>query len=120
MSGRQHARQDAKVDGVHVNIGLPHLTLIPPRNRAPRTRTEIDLVNPCRSAIALVGQPCGFTSNSPRPGPMPSVLNWRVRSQYFAIASTQLASTSLLLRPRAKPWRSCNRISSHSRKRTPV
>ena len=63
-----NAKQDAKVDGshnivvqaagdgIHVNVGLPHLTLIPPRNRVPQTRTEIGLLNPYRRAIARVGQ----------------------------------------------------------------
>lgn len=52
MKAGQQARADgsgniivqAVGDGIHINIGLPHLTLIPPHNRAPQVRTEIDLL----------------------------------------------------------------------------
>jgi hypothetical protein len=64
MSTRQKARTEgsgniivqAKGDGNHINVGLPHLTLIPPRNRAPQVRTEIDLLNPYGRAFGLVGR----------------------------------------------------------------
>jgi hypothetical protein len=43
MKAKQTARIDgdhniivqADGDGIHIQIGLPHLTLIPPRNRLP-------------------------------------------------------------------------------------
>jgi tetratricopeptide (TPR) repeat protein len=61
-------------DGIHVDIGRPHLTLIPPRNRVPRriTPTEVDLLNPYHRAIALVGREADLAAlwdwlNSPRP-----------------------------------------------------
>src|SRR6266702_4255297 len=53
-------------DGIHVSVGQPHLTLIPPANRAPQIRTEIDLLNPYGRAIALVG----------REGDMQSLWDW--------------------------------------------
>jgi hypothetical protein len=64
MKAKQKAQVDgsgnivvqAAGDGVHVNIGRPQLTLIPPRNPVMQTRTEIDLLNPYRRALALVGQ----------------------------------------------------------------
>jgi hypothetical protein len=49
-------------DGIHINVGLPHLTLIPPRNRAPQIRTEIDLLNPYSRAVALVGRDADMQS----------------------------------------------------------
>jgi hypothetical protein len=34
-------------DGIHVTVGLPHLTLVPPRNRIPRAPAHpADLLNP--------------------------------------------------------------------------
>jgi tetratricopeptide (TPR) repeat protein len=49
-------------DGISVNVGLPHLTLIPPRKRLPLTRTEIDLLNPYLRAIPLVGREADLQS----------------------------------------------------------
>ncbi len=74
MSVRQQARAEgsgniivqAEGNGIHINIGRPHLTLIPPRNRAPTVRTEIDLLNPYGRAIGLVG----------READMQSLWNW--------------------------------------------
>jgi tetratricopeptide (TPR) repeat protein len=67
---RQKARADgsgniivqAEGDGIHINVSLPHLTLIPPRNRAPQIRTEIDLLNPYGRAIGLVGREADLQS----------------------------------------------------------
>jgi tetratricopeptide (TPR) repeat protein len=64
MSAGQHALAEgsgniivqAEGDGIHINVGLPHLKLIPPRNRAPKVRTEIDLLNPYCRAFGLVGR----------------------------------------------------------------
>ncbi len=44
------------VDSTVVVGDAPHLTLIPPRNRVPKTQTEIDLLNPYRRAFDLVGR----------------------------------------------------------------
>jgi tetratricopeptide (TPR) repeat protein len=49
-------------DGIQINFGLPHLMLIPPRNRAPQIRTEIDLLNPYGRAIGLVGRDADMQS----------------------------------------------------------
>ena len=64
MNAGQNAQVDghgniivqAAGDGVHVTVGQPHLTLIPPYNRVPSIQTEIDLLNPYRRAIDLVGR----------------------------------------------------------------
>ena len=72
MSVRQQARAEgsgniivqAEGDGIHINVGLPHLTLIPPRNRAPKVRTEIDLLNPYGRAFGLVGREADLQSLS--------------------------------------------------------
>ena len=49
-------------DGIHINVNLPHLTLIPPGNRAPQVRTEIDLLNPYGRAFGLVGREADMQS----------------------------------------------------------
>ena len=82
MNSGQDARVDgshniivqAAGDGIHVDVGRPHLTLIPPRNRVPRriTPTEVDLLNPYHRAVALVGREADLAAlwdwlNSPRP-----------------------------------------------------
>ena len=43
-------------DGIHVNVGLPHVKPIPSRAPVPQTNTEIDLLNPYRRTFALVGR----------------------------------------------------------------
>ena len=70
MNAGQQARADgsgniivqAAGDGIHINVGLPHLTLIPPRVRAPQIRNEIDLLNPYGRAIGLVGREADLQS----------------------------------------------------------
>jgi len=52
----------AEGDGINISLGLPHLTLIPPRNRVPQVRTEIDLLNPYGRAIGLVGRDADLQS----------------------------------------------------------
>jgi len=56
VDGAQNIIVQVEGDGNHLNVGLPHLTLIPPRKRAPRVRTEIDLLNPYARAFDLVGR----------------------------------------------------------------
>jgi hypothetical protein len=58
VAGDHNIVVQAKGDGVNITVGLAHLTLIPPRNRVPRAplRTEVDLLNPYRRAIGLVGR----------------------------------------------------------------
>src|ERR1039458_1028424 len=65
MKAIQNARVDgdhnivvqANGDGIQVQVGLPHLTLVPPRNRLPRKSPgPVDLLNPYRRSIALVGR----------------------------------------------------------------
>ncbi|WP_186443132.1 hypothetical protein, partial [Desulfobotulus alkaliphilus] len=43
-------------DGNHIDYKRPYLTLIPPKNRAPRTEKEIDLLNPYSRSIPLTGR----------------------------------------------------------------
>jgi len=43
-------------DGAHIDDQSPHLTLIPPRNRAPAIRNEVALLNPYSRAIPVVGR----------------------------------------------------------------
>ena len=50
-------------DGISIAVGLPHLTLIPPRNRLPRRSPgPVDLLNPYHRAIALVGREADMQS----------------------------------------------------------
>jgi tetratricopeptide (TPR) repeat protein len=49
-------------DGNSITVGRPHLTLIPPRNRAREIRTEIDLLNAYCRSIALVGRDADMQS----------------------------------------------------------
>ena len=56
VDGNQNIIVQVEGDGNHLNIGRPHLTLIPPRKRAPKVRTEIDLLNPYARAFDLVGR----------------------------------------------------------------
>ena len=66
MEGKQQANVDgsrniivqAAGDGIHVTIGLPQLTLIPPRRRlaTPKPRNVVEALNPYHRAIALVGR----------------------------------------------------------------
>src|ERR1035437_6546645 len=82
------AKQDARVDGDHdivvqvsgdgiqVQVGLPHLTLVPPRNRLPRKSPgPVDLLNPYRRSIALVG----------RDADMESLWDWLYSSRPIAV-----------------------------------
>jgi tetratricopeptide (TPR) repeat protein len=65
MKAKQNARVEgdhnivvqARGDGIEVQVGVPHLTLVPPRNRLPRKSPgPVDLLNPYRRSIALVGR----------------------------------------------------------------
>src|ERR1022692_4292141 len=71
MKATQNARVDgdhnivvqALGDGIQVQVGLPHLTLVPPRNRLPRKSPgPVDLLNPYRRSIALVGRDADMQS----------------------------------------------------------
>jgi hypothetical protein len=59
-------------DGINIIVGRPHLTLVPPANRAHKIRTEIDLLNAYCRSIALIGRDTDMQSlwvwlHSPRP-----------------------------------------------------
>src|SRR5229473_7212861 len=83
MKPRQKAKAEgsgniivqAAGDGIHVNVGQPHLTLIQPANRAPQIRTEIDLLNPYGRAFGLVG----------REGDMNSLWDWLHSDRRIAV-----------------------------------
>ena len=70
MSVGQHARAEgsgniivqAEGDDININVGRPHLTLIPPRHRAPQVRTELDLLNPYGRPFGLVGREADLQS----------------------------------------------------------
>jgi len=49
-------------DGINIIVGRPHLTLVPPANRAHKIRTEIDLLNAYCRSIALVGREADMQS----------------------------------------------------------
>jgi hypothetical protein len=58
IEGSHNIIVQAKGDGIKIEMGLPHLTLIPPANIAPRQpiRSEIDLLNAYRRSIQIVGR----------------------------------------------------------------
>ena len=51
-------------DGVHIEVGLPHLEIIPPHVRIPVRveKTETDLLNPYNRTIELVGRDADLES----------------------------------------------------------
>ena len=73
VDGDHNIVVQANGDGILVQVGLPHLTLIPPGNRLPRKSPgPVDLLNPYRRSIALVGRDADMQSlwdwlHSPRP-----------------------------------------------------
>ena len=73
VKGDHNITVQAVGDGISIQLGLPHLTLIPPRNRLPRkSPSPVDLLNPYRRSIALVGREADMQSlwdwlHSPRP-----------------------------------------------------
>lgn len=70
MNAGQQARADgggniiiqAQGDGIHIAVGLAHLTLIPPHNRVPQGNSEIDLLNPYGRAFGVVGREADLKS----------------------------------------------------------
>jgi hypothetical protein len=63
IDGDQNIAVQANGDGIHIQIGLPQLTLIPPRNRLPQKPPgPVDLLNPYRRSIALVGRDADMQS----------------------------------------------------------
>ena len=74
VNGHHNIIVQSTGDGAIIIRDLPHLTLIPPANRLPRSplRSEVDLLNPYRRAIPLVGRVRDLASlwdwlHSPRP-----------------------------------------------------
>jgi len=73
VGGDHNISVQAAGDGIHIQVGLPHLTLVPPLNRLPRKLPgPVDLLNPYRRSIALVGREADMQSlwdwlHSPRP-----------------------------------------------------
>ena len=63
VDGDHNILVQALGDGINVQVGLPHLSLIPPRNRMPRkSPSPVDLLNPYLRSIALVGRDADMQS----------------------------------------------------------
>lgn len=57
QNGHHNIIVQAQGDNMHVQIGLPHLKLIPVEVRIRRRlRREIDILNPAYQAVPLVGR----------------------------------------------------------------